>query len=84
MNAQKIAITIPTDLVIWIDNISKQSGKSRSRFISELLLEKISEHKKRNLKEAYDSVFSDESVCREQLETSAWLEKCGNDEGQEW
>jgi metal-responsive CopG/Arc/MetJ family transcriptional regulator len=84
MNAQKIAITIPTDLVLWIDNISKRPGKSRSRFISEVLREKISEQKKQNPKEAYDSVFSDESVCREQLETSAWLEQCGNDAGQEW
>ena len=84
MNAQKIAITIPTDLVVWIDNVSKRSGISRSGFIAEVLLEKISEQKKQELKEAYDSVFSDESICKEQLRTAAWLENCGNDEGQEW
>ncbi|MEE4356061.1 MAG: hypothetical protein V2I97_06290 [Desulfococcaceae bacterium] len=84
MNSQKIAITIPADLVVWIDNISKQSGMSRSGFITKVLFEKISEQKKQELKDAYNSVFSDESVCREQLETAAWLENCGNDEGQEW
>jgi len=84
MNAQKIAITIPTDLVVWIDNVSKRSGISRSGFIAEVLLEKISEQKKQELKEAYDSVFSYESICKEQLRTAAWLENCGNDEGQEW
>jgi len=68
MNAQKIAITIPTDLVVWIDNVSKRSGISRSGFIAEVLLEKISEQKKQELKEAYDSVFSDESVCRNRSE----------------
>jgi len=81
MNAQRIAITIPTDIAVWIDTVSRQSGMSRSGFIANLL---ISEHKKQKFKEAYDSVFSDESVCREQLETGAWLERCGNDEGQEW
>ncbi len=84
MNAQRIAITIPADLVVWIDTFSKQKGMSRSGFITKILLEKISEQKKGGLKQAYDSVFSDESVCREQLETAAWLENCGNDEGQEW
>jgi len=84
MNAQRIAITIPTDIVVWIDNVSKRSGMSRSGFIAKMLIEKISEQKKHEIKQAYDSVFSDESVCREQLETSVWLENCGNDEGQEW
>ncbi len=84
MNAQRIAITIPADIVVWIDNVSKRKGMSRSGFIAKVLLEKISEQKKQGIKEVYDSVFSDESICREQLDTSAWLEKCGNDEGQEW
>jgi len=79
-----IAITIPTDIVVWIDNVSKRSGMSRSGFIAKMLIEKISEQKKQEIKQAYDSVFSDKSVCREQLETSVWLENCGNDEGQEW
>lgn len=84
MNAHRIAITIPNELVVWIDSASRQSGMSRSGFITKVLLEKIAEQKKQRLKEMYDTVFSDESVCREQLETAAWLENCGNDEGQEW
>jgi len=84
MNAHRIAITIPTDLAVWIDSACRQSGMSRSGFITKVLLEKIAEQKKQKLKEMYNAVFSDESVCREQLETAAWFEKCGNDEGQEW
>ncbi len=36
----------------------------------------------REIREAYDRVFSDESVVQEQLDTAAWLEGSGKDEGQ--
>lgn len=85
MNTQKIAITIPGELVMSIDKFSRQQGISRSKYISRILYEKISEEKKRSgIKNAYDTVFSDESVCREQLETAAWFDKAGNTGGQEW
>ena len=38
----------------------------------------------REIREAYDRVFSDESVVQEQLDTAAWFEGSGKDEGQEW
>ena len=84
MNTQKVAITIPMNLVHIIDVISKQRGLSRSRFISIVLEERISEERDRSIKEAYDRIFSDESVCNEQLQTSSWFEGSGNTEGQEW
>ena len=84
MNTQKVAITIPINLVNVIDAISKQRGLSRSKFISILLEEKISEERDRSLKEAYDLIFSDESVYDEQLQTASWFEGSGNIEGQEW
>ncbi len=84
MHTQKIAITMPTDLVLMIDDISKKRGLSRSRYISIALQEKMDAEKKIRLKNAYDKVFSDETVCKEQLETSRWLEGGEVDEGQEW
>jgi len=48
------------------------------------LYEDMLEIRESGIKNAYDAVFSDESVCREQLETAAWFDKMGNEEGQEW
>ena len=83
-NTQKVAITMPIDLVTLIDTISKQRGISRSKFISNFLREKISEERDRAIKEAYDRIFSDDSISREQLETANWFESSGSKEGQEW
>ena len=84
MNTQKIAISMPADLVAMIDIISKQKGMSRSRFISTVLQEKVLNEKERRLKEAYNRVFSDDSIKKEQSETSLWFDGTGNQEGLEW
>jgi hypothetical protein len=84
MNTQKVAITMPTDLVSIIDEISKRQGVSRSKFISNVVREKIVLERKRLVKDAYDAVFADEAVCREQLETAGWFEGGEVNEGQEW
>ena len=84
MNTQKVAISIPADLVASIDTISKKRGLSRSRFISNVLQEKMSQERNRSIRFAYDRVFSDEDICREQLEFASRLEGTGNLEGQEW
>jgi len=84
MNTQKIAISMPTDLVAMIDILSKQKGMSRSRYISTILREKILNEKERQIKEAYNRVFSDDSIKKEQLETSLWFDGAGSIEGLEW
>jgi metal-responsive CopG/Arc/MetJ family transcriptional regulator len=84
MNTQRIAITIPSDLVAEIDELCKQRGMSRSRFISVMLREKVLSEKEKQLKYAYDRVFSDTSMVKEQLETSKWFNGTGSQEGQEW
>ncbi len=84
MNTQKIAISIPMDLVFMIDEISKKQGISRSRFISNILREKMIYERSQRIKEAYDQIFSDETICKEQLETAAGFEAFGSTEGQEW
>ena len=84
MTTQKIAISMPADLVAMIDIISKQKGMSRSRFISTVLHEKVLNEKERRIKEAYNRVFSDDSIKKEQLETTLWFDGTGNKEGLEW
>ena len=84
MNTTRVAITMPRDLLVLIDAMSSERGLSRSKFISTLIREKISEERDRHLKETYDRVFSDESIRREQLDTARWLQASESKEGQEW
>jgi metal-responsive CopG/Arc/MetJ family transcriptional regulator len=84
MNTQKVAITVPADLLTIIDDISKQKGMSRSRYISTILREKIVQEKEKRIKAEYNRVFSDELILKEQIETASWLEGTGSKEGQEW
>ena len=84
MNTQKVAITIPTDLVIIIDDISRQLGLSRSKYISTVLREKVLSEKERQIKESYNRIFADDSIQKEQLQTAIWFDGTGNQGGQEW
>jgi len=84
MNTQKVAITVPKDLIVLVDEISRKKGISRSRFISKTLREKVLTEKDRQLREAYDRVFSDDSIRKEQIETSELFDGTGSNEGQEW
>ena len=84
MNTKKVAITMPEDLLKDIDLISKTKGLSRSRYIAAALGEKVADAKKRFLKEAYDRVFSDEEIQKEQIDVAKWFEGVGSEGGQEW
>ena len=84
MHTQKIAITIPMDLVATIDEISKGKGLSRSKYISLLLKETIAAEKQKQIREAYDRVFSDETIQQEQLNWTRWFKDADSDQGQEW
>ena len=84
MNTQKVAITVPKNIIIMIDKISKAKGISRSRLISSMLEQKLSEEKFSYLKNAYDRVFDDDSIKEEPRSTVMWLENKGNESGQEW
>ena len=84
MNTQKVAITVPADLVIMIDDISKQLGLSRSKYISTVLREKVLSEKERHIKDTFNRVFSDDSIKKEQLQTAIWFDGTGNQGGQEW
>jgi len=84
MNTQKVAITMPTDLVKVVDEVSRKKGLSRSKYISVVLRERLMADRKNQIREAYNRVFSDESIQKEQLETALWFDKAGAKEGQEW
>ena len=84
MNTQKVAITMPSDLLVMIDNMSRHQKLSRSKFISLVLRDKLMEVRDHNLRDSYDSVFSDKKIAKEQLETAKWFEGSENKAGQEW
>lgn len=84
MNTQKVAISMPKGLVAIIDTISKKKGVSRSKFISSVLYEKVMDEKNKAIREAYDIVFSDKLICKEQLDTAKRFENADDSEGQEW
>ena len=78
MNTKKVAITVPKNIIIMIDKISKAKGISRSRLISSMLEQKLSEEKFSYVKKAYDRVFDDDSIKEEQRSTAMWLENKEN------
>lgn len=84
MHTQKVAITIPKNVLVMIDKISQTKGISRSKLISSILEQKIIEEKAAYLRSAYDNVFDDESIKAEQRLTAQWFENAGNEGGQEW
>jgi hypothetical protein len=84
MNTQKVAITIPKDILIMIDKISQSKGISRSKMISTMLEQNLADVKAAYLKNSYDSVFNDDSIKEEQRSTAQWFETSGNEGGQEW
>ncbi len=84
MHTKKVAISIPSDLLCTIDDIRSEQGLSRSKFITLLLRQIIIDERSRQIKQAYDQVFSDETIVKEQLDTASWLEGSGSNTGQEW
>ncbi len=84
MNTIKVAITVPEKVVIQVDSISRKLGFSRSKYITLALKEKLERETKQKIRTAYDEVFSDDSVCEEQLATSRWFQGTNQSEGQEW
>ncbi|MCG6912031.1 MAG: ribbon-helix-helix domain-containing protein [Deltaproteobacteria bacterium] len=84
MNTIKIAITVPKDLIMVIDSLSREKGVSRSKFIADILKEKISKDENDKIKSIYDRVFSDESIAEEQLAAAREFESSGKEDGQQW
>ncbi len=71
VNTKKVAMTIPEDLLREIDELSHQRGISRSRLISELLRAKLIDEQNSSLRSAYDEIFSNEAICKEQVLATA-------------
>jgi len=84
MNTKKVAITIPKNILILIDNISRSKGMSRSKTITTMLEQKLVDENAAYLKRAYDAVFDDDAIKAEQESTARWFENTGNQGGQEW
>ena len=50
MNTQKVAITMPTDLVKVVDEVSRKKGISRSKYISVVLRERLISDRENQIK----------------------------------
>lgn len=74
MPTQKIAITVPDDLIGLIDQVSRARGVSRSSYISGVLREKLAAEQARRLRDAYNRVFDDEDLRREQIADASWTD----------
>jgi hypothetical protein len=83
MCPEKVAITIPSDLVSLIDDIRSKRGVVRSKFITLLLRKKIMDEQAREIRKAYDHVFPNEFIVQEHPYTAAF-EGSDKDESQEW
>ena len=66
MVTRKVAITIPSEVLEMVDDISRKKQISRSRYISGILRERVTDELTREIKEAYDRVFADDAVKDEQ------------------
>jgi metal-responsive CopG/Arc/MetJ family transcriptional regulator len=84
MHTQKVAITVPQEIILMIDEISKAKGISRSKLISKMLEQQLAQEKSAYLKKTYDQVFSSDAIKTEQRATALWFENAGNEGGQEW
>ena len=67
-NEMRISISIPDRLLREVDRLAQKAGLSRSRFISKGLEALLRRQARLRLSEAFDAVFSDESVREEQVE----------------
>lgn len=85
MSLQKIAITIPPDVLARLDRWAAHKKQSRSRFIAEQLEKRLQELEDEEVKRLYDEAYQDKSSLRENqrlVEKMARLIPCDDgDEG---
>jgi len=83
-----INMNLPIQMDFLIDTLKSLDQKSKQEIYLKVFVEPdyktIDQYSGIDIKRAYDEIFSDESICQEQLETAQLFENIGNDEGQEW
>ena len=84
MTTVKVAITMPKELVREVDAVRKEEEISRSGYITRIVREAVRAERKERLKAAYDRVFSDPEIVKEQKEVALFFDNSGNNKGQEW
>ena len=67
-----------------VDTLSKEAGVSRSKFITDIVKEKISNDENDKIQSMYNCVFSDESIAEEQLRFARDFESSGREDGRQW
>lgn len=79
----KIAISIPQDILMTVDKLSKEKNVSRSAYISNVLQLVSNKSKESEIINRINLLFSDPKIQKEQKKTSKLLNKKIND-GEQW
>lgn len=81
-NAQKISISLPSELVSFLTTAAKASRLSRSRYLAQFLREKVREGERRLMIEGYQAMAEEDRRLAEERVTVA-MEVWPKD-GQAW
>lgn len=75
----KIAITIPQEVLVSVDEAAKRSGETRSGFISRVLRAAVKARNDAEITRRLNQVFTDPSVADEQLGVAEDFDAAGSD-----
>lgn len=84
MAAKKIAISLPPQTLKQIDQAARETGESRSGFITRICVLAATARSDREIRRKINQLFADPKIAREQVETSEALLRAGHAAGTEW
>ena len=79
MSTNKIAITVPEDVLAAVDAAAKERGESRSGFISRVLRAALRARRDAAITRRLDELFMNEDVAAEQRRLTREMDSAGTD-----
>ena len=79
MSTNKIAITVPEDVLEAVDAAAKERGESRSGFISRVLRAALRARRDAAITRRLDELFMNEGVAAEQRRLTREMDSAGTD-----
>jgi hypothetical protein len=79
MSTNKIAITVPEDVIAAVDAAAKERGESRSGFISRVLRAALRARRDAAITRRLDELFRNEDVAAEQRRLTHEMNSAGTD-----
>ena len=84
MAAKKIAISVPEDVLVDVDEAAAKASLTRSAFITRVLVRVAGAHSDAELKRRVDALFADDDIAREQSETARATARAHPGAGSDW